>query len=107
MFACFYAVMTGATTSFHDLYHLNDIQTGLMYISIGFGGTISAFTTGRLVDWYSCVEDTSTSKGQDWKLRCPCTALYYMNNVATIAYGWDMGREVHLVAPIVLLFIAG
>ncbi|RJE22889.1 transporter [Aspergillus sclerotialis] len=50
-FAAFYAVMTGATTSFHEVYHFNNIQTGLMYIPIGAGGILSAFTTGRLVDW--------------------------------------------------------
>lgn len=51
MFACFYAVMTGATTSFHEVYHFNDIQTGLMYLPIGAGGIASAFSTGVIVDW--------------------------------------------------------
>lgn len=51
LFAGFYAVMTGASTSFHKIYHFNDLHTSLMYLPIGGGGVLSAFTTGRLVDW--------------------------------------------------------
>ncbi|PWY66732.1 MFS transporter [Aspergillus heteromorphus CBS 117.55] len=120
MFAGFYAVMTGATTSFHQVYHLNNIETGLMYIPIGAGGILSAFTTGRLVDWNyrrhaaragmpvirNIKQDITDFNIEKVRLQV-ALPLYYMSLVSMVAYGWVLGRKVNLAVPIVLLFICG
>ncbi|KAJ5143378.1 Major facilitator superfamily domain general substrate transporter [Penicillium bovifimosum] len=51
LFAGFYAVMTGASTSFSKIYHFNDIHVALMYLPIGGGGIVLALTSGRILDW--------------------------------------------------------
>ncbi|GLA60820.1 hypothetical protein AtubIFM54640_001317 [Aspergillus tubingensis] len=119
-FACFYAVMTGATTSFHDTYHLNDIETGLMYLPIGAGGIVSAFTTGRLMDWNyrrhaakaglpvirNVRQDLTNFNIEKARLQVGLP-MYYTCIVSMIAYGWVLGHKVNLAAPIILLFISG
>lgn len=120
MFACFYAVMTGATTSFHNVYHFNNIQTGLMYLPIGAGGVASAFTTGRVVDWNyrrhaksaglpvlkNVRQDLSNFNIERVRLEV-ALPMYYISLVSVIAYGWVLGHKVNLAAPIILLFICG
>ncbi|KAH8705878.1 major facilitator superfamily domain-containing protein [Talaromyces proteolyticus] len=120
MFACFYAVMTGATTSFHNIYHFNNIQTALMYLPIGGGGIVSAFTTGRIVDWNyrrnakragfpilkNVRQDITNFNIEKARLQV-ALPTYYLSVVTVIAYGWVVGRNVNLAAPIILLFLAG
>lgn len=120
MFAGFYAVMTGATTTFHELYHFNNIQTALMYIPIGAGGILSALTTGKLVDWNyrrhakRAGMPVVRNRGQDLsnfnieKARLEVAIpIYYLSSLLIIAFGWVMGHRVHIAAPIVLLFFSG
>ncbi|GKZ31050.1 hypothetical protein AbraIFM66950_011016 [Aspergillus brasiliensis] len=119
-FACFYAVMTGATTSFHGIYHLNNIETGLMYIPIGAGGIVSAFTTGRLMDWNyrrhaaqaglpvlrNVRQDLTNFNIEKARLEVGLP-MYYICIVSMIAYGWVLGHKVNLAGPVILLFICG
>ncbi|KAJ5704146.1 hypothetical protein N7493_011284 [Penicillium malachiteum] len=120
MFACFYAVMTGATTSFHEVYHFNNIESGLMYLPIGAGGVGSAFTTGRIVDWnyrrHAKRAGLPVLKGVRQDLRNfnierarleIALPLYYLSLASVIAYGWVLGHKVNLAAPVILLFISG
>jgi multidrug resistance protein len=120
LFAVFYALMTGATNSFQTIYGFDNIQTGLMYLPIGVGGIVSAFTTGRIVDWnfqrHAKREGLTIIKGvkQDvtnfnierarLEVALP---LYYISNVVVLVYGWLMQRKVNLAAPIILLFLNG
>ncbi|KAJ5535776.1 MFS transporter [Penicillium frequentans] len=120
MFACFYAVMTGATTSFHEVYHFNDIQTGLMYLPIGAGGIASAFSTGAIVDWNyrrhakkagmpvlkNVRQDLRNFNIEKVRLEV-ALPMYYLSLITVIAYGWVLGRKVNLAAPVILLFICG
>ncbi|KAJ6160452.1 MFS general substrate transporter [Penicillium chermesinum] len=120
MFACFYAVMTGATSSFHEVYHFNNIQTGLMYVPIGAGGVASAFTTGRLLDWNyrrhakraglpvirNVRQDLSNFNIERARLEIGLP-MYYLSVSTVIAYGWVLGIKVNLAAPVILLFLCG
>ncbi|BCR86281.1 MFS transporter [Aspergillus chevalieri] len=120
LFACFYAIMTGATTTLHEVYHFNNIQTALMYIPIGAGGILSAFTTGYFVDrnyrrharraGLPVIRNRGTdiSNFNIEKARIEIALpMYYLTSITIIAYGWVMGRQVHLAAPIILLFLCG
>lgn len=120
LFAGFYAVMTGASTSFHKIYKFNDIQAALMYLPIGAGGVVSAFTTGRLVDWNyrrharhaglaivaNVRADIRNFNIERARLEV-ALPLYYISNLAMLTYGWLMGWEIHIAGLVILLFIAG
>ncbi|GIK05324.1 hypothetical protein Aspvir_009431 [Aspergillus viridinutans] len=118
VFAGFYAVMTGASTSFHEIYGFNDIQSALMYIPIGAGGIVSSFVTGPLVDWNyrrhairACLpvdkrkqSDLSNFNVERARLEIALPA-FYICCVMMIAYGWVMNHKVHLAGPVILLFL--
>jgi multidrug resistance protein len=120
LFAGFYAVMTGASTSFHKIYKFTDIQAALMYLPIGAGGVLSAFTTGRVVDWNyrrhakhaglvivkNVRADIRNFNVERARLEV-ALPLYYMSNVGMLTYGWVLGREVHISVPVILLFLIG
>ncbi|CAG8327944.1 unnamed protein product [Penicillium nalgiovense] len=120
LFAGFYAVMTGASTSFHKIYQFNDLHAALMYLPIGGGGVLSAFTTGRLVDWNYRRHAKCTGLTVVKNVRADirnfnierarlevALPLYYISNLAMLTYGWVLGHKVNLAAPIILLFIIG
>ncbi|KAL3428698.1 MFS transporter [Aspergillus tetrazonus] len=120
MYSGFYAIMTGATASFHSVYKLNNIQTALMYLPLGVGVIISAFTTGRLVDYNyrrhakragmpvvrTKAQDLSNFNIERARLEMTLPA-YYLSLVCMVVYGWVLGRRVHLAAPVVLMFLSG
>ena len=47
--ACVYAIFTGASNAFHSVYGFNELKISLMFLPIGGGSLISAFTTGMSV----------------------------------------------------------
>jgi predicted MFS family arabinose efflux permease len=49
--ATFYAISTGASQNFHEVYGFDDLHVSLMFLPLGVGGIIATFTTGKLVDW--------------------------------------------------------
>lgn len=120
LFAVFYALMTGATSSFHGTYKFDNLDTALMYIPIGAGGTVSAFTTGGLVDWNfrrhakraglpiikGVRQDLTNFNIERARLEV-ALPVYVIANVIVIIYGWLMPRKVSVAAPVILLFVAG
>ncbi|KAK9350878.1 major facilitator superfamily domain-containing protein [Lipomyces doorenjongii] len=118
--ACFYAISTGASAQFGQVYGFNDIQIALMFIPIGMGALVSAFTTGKTVDWnyrrhaklngFPVVknrhEDLTNFPIEKARLQI-AIPLFYLGAVAVIAYGWVMNYKVNLAGPIILLFLMG
>lgn len=118
--ANFYAISTGASSAFRHIYGFNDLQVSLMFIPIGVGGTISALTTGKAVDWNyqrharRLGVPVDKSRQQDLtgfpieKARLEVALpLFYLGAVAVLGYGWTMDHKVSLAGPIILLFIMG
>ena len=118
--AGFYAISTGAPSSFQELYGFNDIEISLMFVPIGVGSLISAFTTGKLVDWnyrrhaklhrfpvvQNRQQDLANFPIEKARLEI-ALPLFYLGAGAIIAYGWVMGHKVSLAGPIILLFVLG
>ncbi|CAD0086413.1 unnamed protein product [Aureobasidium vineae] len=118
--SCFYAVSTGASTAFRSVYGFDDMQVALMFIPFGVGGIISAFTTGKAVDWnYRRHAKLNgfpfiKNKQQDMtefpleKARLEVALpLFYLGALTILGYGWVMDKHVSLAGPIILLFIMG
>ncbi|KAK6008363.1 hypothetical protein QM012_000266 [Aureobasidium pullulans] len=118
--SCFYAVSTGASTAFRSVYGFDDMQVALMFIPFGVGGIVSAFTTGKAVDWnyrrhakrngFPFVKN----KQQDMtefpleKARLEVAMpLFYLGALTILGYGWVMDKHVSLAGPIILLFFMG
>ena len=120
--ACFYAISTGASKSFSVVYGFSDIQVGLMFIPIGAGGILSAFTTGRIIDWnfrrHCKIEGVTIQKGvrQDLsdfpieRARLEISLLFFWIGMAgVIGYGWVLNsdKKISLAAPVIMLFLMG
>ncbi|KAI4727509.1 citrate synthase [Aureobasidium sp. EXF-10728] len=118
--SCFYAVSTGASTAFRSVYGFDDMQVALMFIPFGAGGIVSAFTTGKAVDWnyrrHAALNGFPfvKNKQQDMtefpmeKARLEIALpLFYLGAVTILGYGWVMDKHVSLAGPIILLFVMG
>lgn len=118
--ACFYAISTGAASVLSDVYGYNEIQIGLVFLSIGGGSIISAFTTGKLVDWNYARHarrlgfPTTKNRMADLsgfpierargEIGLPCLLL---GALTTIGYGFMLDYQVSIAGPIVMLFLLG
>lgn len=118
--SCFYAVSTGASTAFRSVYGFDDMQVALMFIPFGVGGIVSAFTTGKAVDWnyrrHAKINGFPfvKNKQQDMtefpleKARLEVAMpLFYLGALTILGYGWVMDKHVSLAGPIMLLFFMG
>ncbi|KAK9370594.1 major facilitator superfamily domain-containing protein [Lipomyces kononenkoae] len=118
--ACFYAISTGASSQFSQLYGFSDIQIALIFIPIGVGGLLSALTTGKLVDWnyrrHAKINgfEIVRNRGQDLtdfpierarlQIALP---MFYLGAASVVSYGWVMDHKVSLAGPVILLFLMG
>ncbi|RDW56965.1 hypothetical protein BP5796_13032 [Coleophoma crateriformis] len=116
----FNAVMTGASEEFRGTYHFNNIKIALMFIPLGVGGVLSAFTTGRVVDWNyrrhakRCNMPIIRNKRQDLtnfpieRARLEfAIPMLFLGAASVIIYGWIMQSGVNVSGPIIVIFIMG
>lgn len=118
--ADFYAISTGASTALGTIYSFDDLRVSLCFLPIGCGGILSAFTTGKLVDWNYrrhatrlCIpvdklrqRDLSDFPIEKARLEI-ALPLFYLGSLAVVGYGWALEARVSLAGPIVLLFLMG
>ena len=91
-----------------------------MFLPIGAGAVISAFTTGRLVDWnfrrYARMHDFPVDRRRQADLTTfPVERarleiglpLWLLGAAATIGYGWMMDHRISLAGPVIMLLILG
>ena len=118
--AILYATTTGIPSLFGSLYGFNELQLGLVYIPFGAGSLISAFSTGKAIDWnyrrYAKKNGFPLTKNryQDLtgfpleKARLEVALpLLYLGNIGSIAYGWTLDYKTHISGPLILLFVFG
>ena len=118
--AILYATTTGIPYLFGKIYHFNELQLGLVYIPFGAGSVISAFSTGKAIDWnyrrhakrngfpltknrYQDITDFPIEKAR-LEVALP---LLYFGNIGSIAYGWTLDYRTNLAGPLILLFVFG
>ncbi|KAK1049791.1 hypothetical protein LTR74_017217 [Friedmanniomyces endolithicus] len=118
--ACFYAISTGASQAFHNLYGFDDLYVSLMFLPIGAGSLISIFTTGKLVDWNyrrhakrlnfpltkNRQTDLSTFPIEPARIQI-ALPLFITSAASIIGYGWMLTQPISLAGPIILLLIFG
>lgn len=117
---CYYAISTGASVAFSENYGFNQVKIGLIFIPVGAGSLLSAFTSGRLVDWNYrrwCAklnvpiiknrrQDLTNFPIERARLEVAFPA-FFLGSVFLIAYGWVLTIKISIAAPVVFLFFTG
>ncbi|KAL5324989.1 hypothetical protein ACEPPN_006110 [Leptodophora sp. 'Broadleaf-Isolate-01'] len=120
LLAVHYLILTGIPSIYAATYNLNEIQIALVYIPYGFGSVISAFTTGKLVDWnyrryakrlvfplvLNRKLDLTDFPIERARLEVALPLLYF-GSALIIVYGWLLTMNVSLAGPLILLFFIG
>ena len=102
-----------------ELYSLNYLTGGLVYLASGCGGLIAAYGTGRLLDHdfqrfaKGLPEGMSKDKNdltgfpiEKARLRS-VLALLVVSTMATTGYGWTLHARTSLAAPLIMQFFTG
>jgi MFS family permease len=101
LYVVYTCINASLATLFVDVYHLNQLQSGLIYLPFGIGGAVSTFVSGQLLDrsWRRArtKRGLSTDKvaGDDLdnfpveKARLQVIWIpMFITSASTITYGW-------------------
>ncbi|KAF5851545.1 hypothetical protein GGP41_004408 [Bipolaris sorokiniana] len=120
IFANFYCIMTSIPAQFTSIYHLTDLQTGLIYLPLGLGTIVGSQVAGRSLDWNfrrHCnllglpyerkrQQDLSSFPIERARLEVGVPALI-LGTCVVLVWGWVLHARTHLAVPCVMLFLAG
>ena len=120
VYTAFYDVISSLPSVAAQIYDLNDLQIGLIFLPFGVGCGIAAIASGKLMDFnYRRVAKEAgitidKSRGEDMKTFPIEKArlqvvfpLLYCGAVTILCYGWVLQKQAHLAAPLVLQFLMG
>ena len=111
---------TGTSDAFHKLFGFNQLQISLMFIPIGAGSIISAFTTGKLVDWNygrharrlgfpvtrNRAQDLTNFPIEKARLQV-AFPMFFVSGAFVIMYGWFLTTKLNLAAYIISFLVIG
>ncbi|EFW13721.1 hypothetical protein D8B26_002538 [Coccidioides posadasii str. Silveira] len=91
-----------------EIYDLNYLEAGLVYLPTGLAGMISSYSTAKLG------RDTNLRVGEDnddfpvekTRLRS-VWYLIIISSAATLGYGWALYKRAHIAVPLVMQFLSG
>lgn len=110
---------TSLSTLMIDLYDLNYLTGGLVYLPSGLGGIIAAYATGRILnrDYRTTAkanglpENKASNDLADFPIeKARLLSVFPMlavSTAATAGYGWTLKTRVHIAVPLVLTFFSG
>lgn len=118
--ALLYATTTAIPSQFGKIYGFDELQLGLVYIPFGSGSLISAFTSGKMIDWNyrkhakrngfpltkNRYQDLTNFPIERARLEI-ALPLLYLSVLGMIGYGWVLDFRTNLAGPLVFLFIFG
>lgn len=117
-YAVWYAVQASIPTIYRDIYHFNELQIGLSYLTGGFGTVSGGYLNGKLMDWNykatarSIGHTIDKISGDDMKRfpieRARARGSYYLLFIYTIAlagYGWSVQARAHEAVPLILQYV--
>ncbi|KAF2816673.1 MFS general substrate transporter [Mytilinidion resinicola] len=116
----FYAINVGIPSQYSRLYHFSDLELGFVFLPMSVGTLVSAFSTGKLVDWNyrrharalnfpvtrNRQQDLSGFPIETARLQI-ALPLQVLGGFVVIAYGWALEAEANLAVPLVLVFFLG
>lgn len=119
-YAIWYCVQTTIPLAFDQIYHYNELQVGLSYLTGGVGVVVGGFIAGRLMDWnYKAVakkhglsinrtagDDITHFPIEEARSR-GSLVLLGLSTVILCAYGWSLEARLHASVPLILQFFLG
>jgi MFS family permease len=120
LFSCYYAVTASLPSQFHLRYGLDDFEVALIFLPFGVGGILSAFTTGKIIDWNyrrhairlgfpverNRQSDLSKFPIERARLEIALPVIF-IGGAAILLYGWLIQANVHISGPCIILFLVG
>lgn len=123
LFAGFYDISAVIPSIFRANYGLSDLQIGLCYLPFGVGSTLASIINGKFLDINFAricsqigrsADEFSRSSGSDLrdfpieKARLQIAfPLISLVGCFIIAFGWVLEFNVHVAAPVIILFFLG
>lgn len=117
-YAVWYAVQASIPPIYKDVYHFNELQIGLSYLTGGFGTVSGGYLNGKLMDWNykatarSIGHTIDKVSGDDMSHfpieRARARGSYYLLLVyiaALAGYGWSVQARAHEAVPLVLQYV--
>lgn len=115
-----YATITGIPSQFGKIYGFDELQLGLVYLPFGAGSLVSAFTSGKMIDWNyrrhakrtgfpltkNRYQDLTEFPIEQARLQI-ALPLLYLGVCGLIAYGWALDYRTNLSGPLIMLFVFG
>lgn len=117
-YAVWYAVQASTPSIYKDIYHFNELQIGLSYLTGGFGTVSGGYLNGKLMDWnYKAtarsightIDKVSGDNLSNFPIeRARARGSYYLLAVyiaALAGYGWSVEARAHEAVPLVLQYM--
>ncbi|KAL9136203.1 MAG: hypothetical protein Q9175_002592 [Cornicularia normoerica] len=117
-YAVWYAVQASIPSIYKDIYHFNELQIGLSYLTGGFGTVSGGYLNGKLMDWnYKAtarsightIDKVSGDNLSNFPIeRARARGSYYLLAVyiaALAGYGWSVEARAHEAVPLVLQYM--
>ena len=117
-YAVWYAVQASIPSIYKDIYHFNELQIGLSYLTGGVGVVSGGYLNGKLMDWNykatarSIGHTIDKSSGDDLSNfpieRARARGSYYLLAVyiaALAGYGWSVQARAHEAVPLILQYV--
>ena len=117
-YAVFYAVQASIPPIYKDIYHFNELQIGLSYLTGGFGTVSGGYLNGKLMDWNykvtarsigHTIDKVSGDDLNDFPIeRARARGSYYLLSVyiaALAGYGWSVEARAHEAVPLILQYV--
>lgn len=119
-YATYSCLQSSLSTLFKDIYNINGLASGLIYIPFGVACALSAFGTGKLLDWNyrktaaemgvtidrTKADDLANFPIEKARLRT-MTWLVAISACLIASYGWQLQEHVSMAGPLVTQFFIG
>ena len=111
-YAVWQMVLTALSTLVQNIYHISEIQIGLIFLANGAGSMIGTVLTGRFLD-YDYKKVLREHGGDESiipleKARLRTVWIWSICEFASVVvFGWTVQKSVHISVPIVSLFVLG
>lgn len=115
-----YTVVAAMPDIFKDIYHFNELQIGLTYITRGVGIIAGGFCIGKImdynyktvarkIDWH--IDEVAGDNLQqfpiEWARARGSYILLLLSTAILVGYGWAVTKHTHLAIVLILQFIQG
>ncbi|KKA30902.1 hypothetical protein TD95_002628 [Thielaviopsis punctulata] len=120
VYSGFYTISTALPSQFRKIYGLNDVQTGLMFLPMAAGSTVTAAIVGPLMNWnyrrhcaalhipYDRLRQQNLAGFPIERARLEVgLPLMALAALTIIAWGWVVHVQAPLAVPCVLMFVLG